>query len=166
MNINVKKIISLTLISFLLLGTTIGVLNNNKASAKSGSYVIYKVTNKSPRGAVTYKTSDVYMTKKQAKSFAAKNSMSVKTALINIGIGTIPGGYAKLFGASKSVADVVVPKKINSLANKNKGVRLRFEKGNVVDMAGWNKSTKKAKPSIKKINNGSVKQTIKILKKG
>ena len=50
--------------------------------------------------------------------------------------------------------------------NKNKGVRLRFEKGNVVDIAGWNKSTKKANPSIKKINNKNVKQTIKVLKRG
>ena len=166
MSINFKRIISITFISVLLLGTLVGVLNEKPANAKSGSYVVYKVTNKSPRGAVTYKTSDVYMTKKQAKSFAAKNAMSVKTALINIGIGSIPGNYATIFGASKSVGDVVVPKTVNKTANKNKGVRLRFEKGNVVDIAGWNKSTKKANPSIKKINNKNVKQTIKVLTKG
>ena len=89
-----------------------------------------------------------------------------KTALINIGIGSIPGNYATIFGASKSVGDVVVPKTVNKTANKNKGVRLRFEKGNVVDIAGWNKSTKKANPSIKKINNKNVKQTIKVLIRG
>ena len=78
MSINFKRIISITFISVLLLGTLVGVLNEKPANAKSGSYVVYKVTNKSPRGAVTYKTSDVYMTKNKLKVLLQKKCNECK----------------------------------------------------------------------------------------
>lgn len=164
MNINVKKIISLTLISFLLLGTTIGVMNNEKANAKGkGGYVIYKVTNNSPRGSVKYKQSDIFMTSKQAKKFAANNALSLKSALYNAGLGLIPGNYASYFALSKGVGDVVQPKMVYKQAKKGP-VRITMAKGGTItNVSHWNGKTKK--PSVKSIKTSQVSQKVKILKR-
>ncbi|WMZ52606.1 hypothetical protein [Staphylococcus pseudintermedius] len=166
---SIKKSLSILLVIGFIFSITIATIESSKNESKAANgnhYVVYKVTNSSPRGSFTYTTSDVYLTSSSAKKFAANNSMSVKTALINVGLGILPGNYATLFATSKSVQDVVVPKTIYNTANKNKGVHLRFEKGNVVNISPWNGSPKTATNSIKPFKKGGVKQTVKILKKG
>ncbi len=166
---NLRKPLSILLILGFIFSITITAIESSKNVSKAASgnyYVVYEVTNSSPRGSFKYTTSDVYLTSASAKKFAADNSMDIKTALTNLSLGFLPGNYATLFGASKSLKDVVVPKQIYDTANKNKGVHLRFEKGNIVNVGPWNGNPKNATNSIKPLQKDGVKQTVKILKKG
>ncbi|HAC5789086.1 TPA_asm: hypothetical protein GZX72_14850 [Listeria monocytogenes] len=166
-----KKLISSVLASTVLLtGVTVSS-HSNEAQAKGtkhGGYVAYKVTNHSPRGSFSYKTADVYMSDKKAKAFAAKSGLSIKTALANSAIGFIPWGqpYTAIFGASKSVGEVAMANKIYKVANKNNGVHLRFEKGQIKTVGPWNGTKKNIRNSIHTIKpNHGVSQQIKILRK-
>ncbi|ESV42339.1 hypothetical protein [Staphylococcus epidermidis] len=71
------------------------------------------------------------MTSSQAKKFASENSLSIKQALVNAGLGLIPGNYATYFGITKSVGDVVQSKMVYDQAKKGP-VRITMEKGGTI----------------------------------
>lgn len=162
--LNLKKLIALILSTLLLCSVISIFCNENQSQAKGkGGYVIYKVTNNSPRGSVSYKQADVFMTSSQAKKFASENSLSIKGALVNAGLGLIPGNYATYFAISKSVGDVVQSKMVYNQAKKGP-VRITMAKGGTINkVSKWNGKTKK--PSVPSFNKGQVSQTVKVLSK-
>lgn len=162
--LNLKKLIALILSALLVCSVISIFYNENQSQAKGNSgYVIYKVTNNSPRGSVSYKQADVFMTSSQAKKFASEKSLSIKGALVNAGIGLLPGSYATYFGISKSVGEVVQSKMIYDQAKKGP-VRITMAKGGTVKkVTKWNGKTKK--PSVSSFNKGQVSQTVKVLSK-